>query len=69
VFAPNLGEQTTTKFNVHNNTIDPPQSEFAQLAELQSHSHQDAANVAHDAIDPMDHTATLSAQHAHHFLV
>ena len=32
MFAPNLGEQTTTKFNVHNNTIDPPQSEFAQLA-------------------------------------
>jgi uncharacterized repeat protein (TIGR03803 family) len=27
VFAPNLGEQTTTKFNVHNNTIDAPQSD------------------------------------------
>jgi hypothetical protein len=67
VFAPNLGEQTSTQLNVHNDTIDPPQSEFTQLAEL--HSHQDAASPAHDAIDPMDHAATLAAQHAHHFLL
>jgi hypothetical protein len=69
LFAPNLGEQTTTKFNVHNDTIDPPQSQFAQLAEFLSQPHQDAANLAHDATDPMHHAAMLSAQHAHHFLV
>jgi hypothetical protein len=69
VFAPNLGGQTSTRFTVHNDTIYPPQSEFTQLAELLSHAHQDAVNPAHDAIDPMHHTATLSAQQAHHFLV
>jgi uncharacterized repeat protein (TIGR03803 family) len=69
LFALNLGEQTTTKFNVHNNTIDPPQSEFAQLAELLTQPHQDAANLPHDAADPVHHAATLSAQQAHHFLV
>jgi len=40
-----------------------------QLAELLAQSHQDAVNLAHDAIDPLHNTATLSAQHAHHFLV
>ena len=53
---------------MHDETIDHPKSEFAQLAEL-TQSHQDAANLAHDAIDPMDHAAALTAQHAHHFLV
>ena len=46
-----------------------PNSEFTQLAELLCEPHKDATNLAHDAIDPMHHTATLSAQHAHHFLV
>ena len=64
MFAPNLGEQTTTQFKVHNDTINPPQSEFTQLAELLSHAHQDAANLAHEAIDPMHN---VGAQHAHHF--
>jgi uncharacterized repeat protein (TIGR03803 family) len=68
VFAPNLGENTSLHSNVHDETIDHPKSEFAQFAEL-TQSHQDAVNPAHDAIDPMHHTATLSAQHAHHFLV
>ena len=69
LFAPNLGEQTTTKFNAHNNTIDAPRSEFNQFAELLSQVHQDAANLPHDASDPMHDAAMLSAQHAHHFLV
>jgi hypothetical protein len=69
VFAPNLGEQTSTQFNVHNDTIDPRLSYFTQLAELLAQPHQDAATLAHDAIDPMDNAATLAAQHAHHFLV
>ena len=69
LFAPNLGEQTTTKFNVHNNTIDAPWSEFTQFAELLSQAHQGAVNLPHDASDPMHDAAMLSAQHAHHFLV
>jgi hypothetical protein len=33
-------------------------------------AHENGAYLtAHDAIDPMDHAATLAAQHAHHFLV
>ena len=69
LFAPNLGEQPTANFNVHNNTIDAPWSEFIQLAELPSQAHQDAANLPHDASDPMHDAAMLSAQLAHHFLV
>ena len=34
MFAPNLGENTTANFNVHNDTIDPPESEFDELAAL-----------------------------------
>jgi hypothetical protein len=69
VFAPNLGENPNINSNVHDETIDHPKSEFAQFAELLNQSHQDAVNPAHDAIDPTHHTATLSAQQAHHFLV
>jgi hypothetical protein len=69
VFDPNLGENTVANFKAHDETIDHPKSEFAQLAEPLAQSHQDAVNPAHDAIDSMHHTATLSAQHAHHFLV
>jgi hypothetical protein len=68
VFAANLGENTNVHSNVHDETIDHPKSEFAQLTEL-TQSHRDAANLTHDAIDPMDHAAALTAQHAHHFLV
>jgi uncharacterized repeat protein (TIGR03803 family) len=69
VFDPNLGENTGLNSKLHDQTIDHPRSEFAQLAELLAQSHQDAVNPAHDAIEPMHHTATLSAQQAHHFLV
>ena len=69
VFDPKLGENTSLNSNVHNETIDHPKSEFAQLAELLAQSHQDAMTPVHDAIDAMHNTATLSAQHAHHFLV
>jgi hypothetical protein len=68
VFDPKLAENTSLNSNVHDETIDHFKSEFAQLAEL-AQSHQDAVNPAHDVIDPMHHTATLSAQQAHHFLV
>jgi uncharacterized repeat protein (TIGR03803 family) len=61
VFDPKLGENTSLNSNVHDETIDHFKSEFAQLAEL-AQSHQDAVNLAHEAIDPMHHTATLSAQ-------
>jgi hypothetical protein len=69
VFDPNLGENTGLNSNMHDETIDHPKSEFAKFAEPLAPSHQDAVNPAHDAIDPMHPTATLSAQHAHHFLV
>jgi hypothetical protein len=69
VFDPKLGETTGLNSNVHDETIDHPKSEFAQFAELLSQPHQDAVNLAHDAIDAVHHTATLSAQQAHHFLV
>jgi hypothetical protein len=69
VFDPNLGENTGLNSNMHDETIDHPKSEFAQLAGLLTQSHQDAVNPAHDAIDAMHPTATLSAQQAHHFLV
>jgi hypothetical protein len=67
VFAPNLGEQTSTQFNEHNDTINLPQSEFTQLAELLSHAHQDAGNLAEGATEGMHDAATLAAQHAYHF--
>jgi uncharacterized repeat protein (TIGR03803 family) len=69
VFAPNLGEQTTTQFKVHNDTINPPQSEFADFAAFLDQAHEHGAHPPHDATDVTDHTATLAAQHAHHFLV
>jgi uncharacterized repeat protein (TIGR03803 family) len=69
VFDPKLGENTSLNSNMHDETIDHAKSEFSQLAELLAQSHQDTVNPAHDAIDPMHHTATLSAQQAHHFLV
>jgi hypothetical protein len=69
VFAPNLGENTSVHSNMHDETIDHPKSEFTQFAELLSQPHQDAANLPHDAADPVHHAATLSAQQAHHFLV
>jgi hypothetical protein len=69
VFDPKLAENTRLNSNVHDQTVDHPKSEFAQFAELLTQSHQDAVNPAHDAIDAMHPTATLSAQQAHHFLV
>ena len=69
VFDPKLGENTSVHSNPHDQTIDHAKSEFTQFAELLSQPHQDAANLPHDAADPVNHAATLSAQHAHHFLV
>ena len=70
VFAPNLGENTSTNFNAHNDAIDPGKSEFADFAALLAQEHQDGAiSIAHDATDIMHHAEALTAQHAHHFLV
>jgi hypothetical protein len=70
VFDSNLGENTSIHSNVHNDTINPPQSESADFASLLAQAHGDGAHqTAHDASDVTDHTAMLAAQHAHHFLV
>jgi hypothetical protein len=70
VFAPHLGENTSTNFNAHNETIDPPKSEFADFAALLAHEHQDGAiPIAHDATDIVHHADVLTAQHPHDFLV
>jgi len=56
--------------NMHNDTINSPQSELPDFAALLAQTHGDGAHqTAHDAIDVTDHAATLAAQHAHHFLV
>ena len=69
LFAPKLGENTSVHSNMHDETIDHP-SVFADFATLLVQAHEHGAHqTAHDAIDPMDHAATLAAQHAHHFLV
>ena len=67
VFAPNLGENTSTNFNAHNETIDPGKSEFADFAGLLAQEHQDG--IAHDATDIVHHADALTAPHAHDFLV
>jgi hypothetical protein len=67
VFAPKLGENTSVH-SAHDERIDHANLESTQFAELLSQPHQDAANLPHDA-DPGHHTATLSAQQVHHFLV
>jgi uncharacterized repeat protein (TIGR03803 family) len=70
VFAPNLGENTSVHSNMHNETVDHAKSEFADFAALLAQAHGDGAHqTAHDATDVTDHSATLAAQHAHHFLV
>jgi hypothetical protein len=69
VFAPKLGESTSIHSTAHDETINHANSEFTQIAELLFQPHQDAANLAHDATDPMHCAATLSAQYTHHFLV
>ena len=70
VFAPNLGENTFANFKARDETIDHPKSEFADLAASLAQAHQDGAHpLTHDGTDILDHTATLAAQHAHHFLV
>jgi Ca2+-binding RTX toxin-like protein len=71
VFPPNFGDSTITNFNVHNDTIELPKSEFADLAAVLADAHQVGANTvitydAHDTIT-LDHVAlnTLHAQNFH----
>jgi uncharacterized repeat protein (TIGR03803 family) len=65
VFAPNLGENTFANFKAPDETIDHPKSDFADFAASLAQAHHDEAHPT----DIMDHAATLTAQHAHHFLV
>ena len=69
VFDPKLGENPGLNSNLRAETIDHGNSEFTQFTELLSQPHQDASSLGHDAADPVHHAATLTAQHAHHFLV
>ena len=68
VFASHLGDNAVANVNVHNDALDLPHSQFAELAPLINHGHHDGALdlSAHDA---NDHTAAVMAQHIHHFLV
>ena len=70
VFAANLGENSAANFNSHNDTIDPPKSEFADFAALLNQALQDGVHpITYDATDITHHTEALTAQHAHGFLV
>ena len=70
VFAANLGQNTAANFNSHNDTIDPPKSEFADFAALLNQALQDGVHpITYDATDIAHHTEALIAQHAHGFLV
>jgi hypothetical protein len=51
-FAPNLGENTSVHSNMHNDTINSPQSEFADFAALLAQAHENGAHqTPHDATD------------------
>ena len=67
VFAPHLGDNPVSNVNAHNDALDLPHSEFAELAALMNWDHHDGALdlSAHDA---NDHAAAVMAQHTHHFL-
>ena len=68
VFPSHLGDNPVSNVNVHNDALDLPHSQFAELAPLINHGHHDGALdlSAHDA---NDHAAAIIAQHIHHFLV
>ena len=69
VFAPNFGENTITDFNFHNDTLELPKSEFADLAAVMADAHQNGADtiIAHDAHDIITlHNVSLSQLHDSH---
>jgi ELWxxDGT repeat protein len=71
IFPPNFGDNTITNFNAHNDTIELPQSEFANFHSVMADAHQVGTNTvitydAHDSIT-LDHVVqnTLHAQNFH----
>ena len=70
VFGSNFGENTITNFNVSNDTIELPKSEFGDLAAVLADAHQVGPNTvitldAHVTIT-LDHVA-LNSLHAQNF--
>jgi hypothetical protein len=69
VFAPNFGQNTITNFNVHNDTLELPKSEFADLATVLGDAHQNGIDtvIAHDAHDMITlHNVNPSQLHDSH---
>jgi probable HAF family extracellular repeat protein len=72
VFAPNFGQNTITNFNVHNDTLELPKSEFTDLAAVLADAHQNGTDtiIAHDAHDIITlHNVSLSQLHDSHILL
>jgi ELWxxDGT repeat protein len=70
VFGSNFGENTITNFNVSNDTIELPKSEFADLAAVLADAHQVGANtvIAYDANDVITlNNVTVTELHAQNF--
>jgi hypothetical protein len=69
VFAPEFGQNTITNFNVHNDTLELPKSEFADLAAVLADAHQNGTDtvIAHDAHDMITlHNVNPSQLHDNH---
>ena len=66
---PHLGEGQAGHPNAHNDAVDPPHSEFANLAALLTEAHHDAAIHDGTEIATLDHAMALAAHQAHGFLV
>jgi hypothetical protein len=69
VFAPNFGQNTITNFNVHNDTLELPKSEFADLATVLGDAHQNGIDtvIAHDVHDMITlHNVNPSQLHDSH---
>jgi hypothetical protein len=69
VFAPDFGQNTITNFNVHNDTLELPKSEFADLAAVLADAHQNGTDtvIAHDAHDMITlHNVNPSQLHDSH---
>jgi hypothetical protein len=72
VFAPDFGQNTITNFNVHNDTLELPKSEVADLATVLADAHQNGTDtvIAHDAHDIITlHNVSLSQLHDSHILL
>jgi hypothetical protein len=69
VFHSHPGENAAANFNAHNDVLDPPHSEFANLAALLTEAHHDAAVHDGTEIATLDHAMALAAHQAHGFLV